>query len=68
VSLAILVVGAFWYLRRRKRGGGNPVSEYEKGQPMLPSLSPAAAPLPSYVSSPRFFVPSLSDLRGASFC
>lgn len=63
MSLVIIVVGAFWYLRWRKRRGGNPVSEYDlKGQPMSPFLSPAKTSFPYYVSPPYFFAPSVEDV------
>ena len=69
MSLVILAIGAFWYLRWRKRGGGNPASDYEKGQPMSPFLSPAKTPLSYYVSPLYFSVPPayVVDLHGTSF-
>ena len=63
MALIILTVGTFWYLRWRKQGGGNQVSEYDKGQLASSVLGPAGAPLPYYVS-PFTLV---ANLRDASF-
>ena len=60
MSLLILTLGAFWYLRWRKKDGGNQVSEDDKGQSVPSALCPARTTLPYYtyyVSHSRSFVP-----------
>ena len=56
--LVVLAVGAFWYLKWRKRGRGNrEISEFGDGEQVPPVLNTVKTALPYYVSPLYFFVP-----------